>query len=160
MNLDFTLSKYAQICEAVKHCACPIMTVSQFLEAGQPKESVIILRHDVDRDLSKAVEMANLEASFGLQATYYFRKIRSVFRKDQIKQLSQLGHEVGYHYEVLTKTRGNNEQALKLFEQELAEFREVVPVETISMHGSPLTPWNNLDLWRVYDFRDFNLSGE
>lgn len=160
MNLDFTLSKYTQICETIKRCACPIMTISQFLEAGQPEEFVVILRHDVDRDVRRTIEMANVEADFDINATYYFRKIRSVFKKDQIKQLSQLGHEVGYHYEVLTKARGNNEKALRLFKQELAEFREVVPVETISMHGSPLTPWNNLDMWQVYDFDDFGLLGE
>jgi hypothetical protein len=28
------------------------------------------------------------------------------------------------------------------------------------MHGSLLMPWNNLDLWQTYDFKDYGLMGE
>jgi hypothetical protein len=28
------------------------------------------------------------------------------------------------------------------------------------MHGSPLSRWNNLDMWDTFDFRDFGLVGE
>ncbi len=160
MSLDFTLGKYAQLCNAIKHLACPVMTISQFLKAGQPQEFVIVLRHDVDRALPRAIDMADLEAAYGIRATYYLRKTRTVFQETEIKYLHQLGHEVGYHYEVLSKARGNREQALNIFVNELAQFRRIVPVETISMHGSPLLPWNNLDLWRTNDFRDYDLLGE
>lgn len=160
MNLDFTLEKYAQLCETLQHLSCPVMTVKQFLEAGQPQSLVFVLRHDVDRSLPSAMRMANLEAAYGIQATYYVRTTRSVFRPPEIRYLSRLGHEVGYHYEVLARAKGNIQQAIRLFEQELEHFRRILPVDTISMHGSPLTPWNNLDLWQTYDFKDYGLVGE
>ena len=38
-------------------------------------------------------------------------------------KIHDLGHEIGYHYEVLSKANGDYEKAMKLFEQELSEFR-------------------------------------
>ncbi len=160
MSLDFTLGKYAEFCAAIRTLSCPVMTVKQFLEAGQPEDFVLILRHDVDRSLQSAVRMAELEAAYGLHATYYLRIARAVFRAPEITYLSRLGHEVGYHYEVLTKARGSKQRAIALFAQELEQFRHLVPVDTISMHGSPLMPWNNLDIWQTYDFKDYGLLGE
>jgi hypothetical protein len=88
------------------------------------------------------------------------RTTRAVFRALEIKRLSQLGHEVGYHYEVFSKAKGSAEQAIAFFEQELKQFRQFVPVDTVSMHGSPLRPWNNFDLWQTYDFEDYGILGD
>ena len=110
MSLDFTLEKYTQFCEAVKSLSCPVMTVKQFLQSGQPQAFVIVLRHDVDRSLPSALRMAKLEASYGISASYYVRTTPPLDRPREIKRLSQLGHEVGYHYEVLTKANGNTKK--------------------------------------------------
>ena len=160
MSLDFTLGKYAQLCETIQRLACPVMTIKAFLETGQPKKFIVVLRHDVDRNLPSAIRMAELEASYDLQATYYMRKTRAVFKAPQMKYLNQLGHEVGYHYETLNKAYGNSQRAMNIFSSELQKFRQIVPVDTISMHGSPLMPWNNLDLWQTHNFSDYNLLGE
>jgi hypothetical protein len=28
------------------------------------------------------------------------------------------------------------------------------------MHGSPLSPWDNRDLWKHYNYRDYGITGE
>ena len=160
MSRDFTLEMYALFCDTLKQLSCPTMTVKQFIEIGQPQDFIVVLRHDVDRSIASALRMARLEAKYGISATYYIRMTRNVFRPTEIRELSRLGHEVGYHYEVLAKAKGNAPLAIAMFEKELVEFRRIVPVETISMHGSPLTPWNNLELWKTYDYRDYGVSGE
>lgn len=160
MMLDFTLEKYAQLCETIRRLNYPVRTVQEFLKSGQPKENSILLRHDVDRQMGAALRMAELEADFGLRSTYYVRKQPSVFKPEAIKHLHVLGHEVGYHYEVLAKTRGDKRAAIQLFEKELEQFRKVVPVSTISMHGSPLSPWNNLELWTPFSFDEFDIIGD
>jgi hypothetical protein len=160
VTLDFTLEKYAQFCETIQRLDCPVMTVKDFLVAGQPGGSVIVLRHDVDRRMNAALRMAELESTYGISATYYVRMIPTVFKPEALRRLHGLGHEVGYHYEVLAKAKGETETAIALFEQELKQFREIVPVETASMHGSPLSPWNNLDLWQTHHVTDYDLVGE
>jgi hypothetical protein len=46
--------------------------------------------------------MAELEHELGIQSTYYFR-FPYTFKPDIIGKIHDLGHEVGYHYEVLSK---------------------------------------------------------
>ena len=103
--------------------------------------------------------MAELEHELGIQSTYYFR-VPYTFKPDIIGKIRGLGHEVGYHYEVLSKANGDYEKAVELFEQELNEFRKICEVKTICMHGSPLSKYDNRDLWTRYDFRDFGIVGE
>jgi hypothetical protein len=160
MSWDFTLDKYAELCRVIRGSSYEIMTLAQFLKAGRPQHFVLILRHDVDELPHCALRMAQLEASLGIKATYHVRMARFVFLPDVLVDLQKLGHEVGYHYEVLARARGDHRQAILRFAQELEQFRRIVPVETISMHGSVLTPWDNRELWRHYDFREYGLLGE
>jgi hypothetical protein len=158
MILDFTLDKYAELCKALKSLSCPITTVRSFLGSERPSNFSVILRHDVDRGIDAALRMAELEADMDITATYYIRIRPGVFKPEALKRLHHLRHEVGYHYEVLAKTKGDKAQAIALFERELERFREIVPIETISMHGSPLSRWNNLDLWQAYRFENYGLK--
>ncbi len=47
-----------------------------------------------------------------------------------------------------------------LFEQNLAKLRRLAPIETICMHGSPLSKYDNRKLWEKYDYRNFGIMGE
>ena len=47
-----------------------------------------------------------------------------------------------------------------LFARELEEFRSLCDGKTICMHGSPLSRYDNRDLWKRYDFGDFGIAGE
>jgi len=160
MSFDFTLKKYSHFCKILKSLSCPVLAVEDFVAGNHPDGFSIILRHDVDRFLPAAIRMAALEAEHDIRASYYVRMTPTVFKPDALRHLSSLGHEIGYHYEVLTKAKGDSNRAIAIFEAELRKFREVVSISTISMHGSPLSRWNNLDLWDTYDFRDYNLKAE
>lgn len=104
--------------------------------------------------------MASLEQSLGVQATYYFRTTSNVFRPEVIRRVKSQGHEIGYHYETLAACQGDYEQARHRFEMELAQFRVITPVETIAMHGSPLSRYDNRALWNRYDYKQYDLLGE
>jgi hypothetical protein len=125
-----------------------------------PARPVVILRHDVDRNAANAVRMARLENVLGLRATYYVRMVSGVFVPAIVRTLHHLGHEVGYHYEVLAKAHGDMAKALDLFEEELTLLRRWAPVRTVCMHGSPLSRWDNLSIWEQSQPADFGLLGE
>lgn len=157
---DFTIAKYKQLCLTLLDAGYRCVTVESYLDrAGKDHAKLAVLRHDVDRKPFNALRMAELENKLGIRSTYYFR-YPYTFNPDLIKRVRCLGHEVGYHYEVLSKAKGNYEKAIGLFEHELSEFRKVCPVRTICMHGSPLSRHDNRDLWKGYDFRKFGLTGE
>jgi len=46
------------------------------------------------------------------------------------------------------------------FCENLERFRKVVPVETVCMHGSPRSEYDNRDIWKKYDYRTLGITGE
>ncbi len=160
MNLDFTLQRYEVLCRAVLESGYLPLTIAQYIQGQTAPGPIVVLRHDVDRRPFNALHMAQLEHGLGIHSTYYFRHTKNVFKPRIIQEISKLGHERGYHYETLSKARGDQETAIRLFGQELSEFRILANVQTISMHGSPLSPFDNRDLWLENDFHTFGLIGE
>ncbi len=46
------------------------------------------------------------------------------------------------------------------FKNNLEALRKLVPVVTICMHGSPMSKYDSKDLWKIYNYKDYNLIGE
>lgn len=159
-NLDFTLTKFRKLCDVVESSEYDLLTVEECLSGTDKSEKFIIFRHDVDRKPEKALKMARIEKEYKIPATYYFRLIPNVFAPNIIRSIKKLGHEIGYHYEVLDKANGNFDEAIQIFKEELKEFQKICDVKTICMHGNPLSKWTNKDLWGKYDFEDFGIIGE
>ncbi|AKB71764.1 Polysaccharide deacetylase [Methanosarcina mazei C16] len=159
---DFTLKKYENLLQAIKKTNYSTCTVYDFLKNNP--ENCIILRHDVDRAITRNLAMAKLEHSYGIKSTYYFRHIKETFKPEIIRQMAKMGHEIGFHYEVMDKANGDPERAIEIFRKELEDLRKVTEnvteINTVCMHGNPLKPWSNRDLWKKYDFRDFGILGE
>ena len=123
-----------------------------------------------------ALTIAKIEKSAGIKASYYFRIVKESYDENIIKQIADLGHEIGYHYEDLDlSSRGQRsevsgqkgldydallDKAIKSFELNLEKLREFYPVKTICMHGSPLSKYDNRELWEKYDYRDFGIIAE
>jgi len=156
---DFTYEKYSALCRELMSSGYSIITVRDYL-SRRPDTGFAVLRHDVDTKPHRSLRLARLEHSLGVTSTYYFRHTHEVFDPQIIKEVADLGHEIGYHYEVLSATKGDYPKAIALFAKELADFNRITGISTISMHGSPLSPFDNRDLWKVYDFRDYGILGE
>ncbi len=159
---DFTFGKYQELCHVLRERGYSPFTVRDYLEEKSSKNKrAVILRHDIDRKTLNALHMAELESALGISSTYYFR-YPYTFDPEIIRRIRNMGHEIGYHYETLSKTKGNHEEAIRLFERELTAFREKAgcEIKTICMHGSPLSPHDNRDLWKHFDFREFGIAGE
>jgi len=157
MSRDFTLEKYRELCHVLLEKS-DIYTVFDYL-TKKPDGNSTVLRHDVDRRIGNALRMAHLENEMGIRSSYYFR-YPSTFKPEVIRQIYNMGHEVGYHYEVLSRAKGNYEKAIELFQSELGEFRKICEINTICMHGSPLSKYDNRDLWNQFDYHSFGIAGE
>jgi hypothetical protein len=181
--MDFTLTLYQQLLEALQKQNYQFLTVEEYFSdshsvSPSQNPSLVLLRHDVDRKPENSLKMARLESELGIKATYYFRTIPQTLKPDIIKQIAELGHEIGYHYENLTtansrmknvksKIKNSNEFekklyeiAIKDFERNLSKLREIVPIKNICMHGSPLSKWDSRDLWGKYNYRDYGIISE
>lgn len=155
---DFTLTVYRELLDALKRGGYRFQTYQQYLD--QPEERVILLRHDVDDRKLHSLEFARIQREKGIVGSYYFRMVPQSYNEEVIREIHALGHEIGYHYEDMDFARGNPEQAIRLFEKHLAQLRQVAPVTTICMHGSPRSPFDNKDVWKHYNYRDYGINGE
>ncbi|SNZ16963.1 hypothetical protein SAMN06269185_2830 [Natronoarchaeum philippinense] len=148
-NRDFTFETYGELLDAGLEAGYSFLTVREYLatDAGELPEQFVVLRHDVDRKPENALDMARLEAQKEVPSTYYVRTIEKTFRPGLIRRIEELGHEVGYHYEDLDRADGDVSAAHEFFSAELARLRALVSVDTICMHGNPLTAHDNRDMW-------------
>lgn len=160
MNVrDFTFDHYGRLLDAALDNGYTFYTLDEYVTRSDHDTPYAIVRHDVDRKVSTARSMARVEAQRGVPTSYYFRT--STFSPETVAEVSGLGHEIGYHYEDLVKTRGDLEAAHERFARNLAEFREHAEITTICPHGSPLSSHHNLDMWSgEYTIEDYDLVAE
>ncbi|OGV35020.1 MAG: hypothetical protein A2020_10830 [Lentisphaerae bacterium GWF2_45_14] len=146
---DFTFYMYSEYLDALKKSYPVMLRFDEFMAPGyEIPESFCLIRHDIDRNPGNALRMALLEKELGVRATYFFRVKPHVFKPDVIRQIADSGHEIGFHYESLSDAAGDYEKALDFFKRDLAKLREIADVRTIAMHGRPLSPFDNRDLWK------------
>lgn len=155
---DFTLAIYRSLLDELKAGGYAFQTFEKFLQA--PKKRAIVLRHDVDDRKLHSLEFARIQKEKGIVGTYFFRMVPESFDESIIRAIYEMGHEIGYHYEDMDFAKGNPDEAIQFFEKHLARLRQVVPVSTICMHGSPRSRYDNKDVWHHYDYRDYNIIGE
>ena len=160
--MDFTLSSYRILIETLLSQGFNFSTFSDFLIKNiiVIQKKTIILRHDVEQLYENALQFAIIQNQLGIVGTYFFRILQKHFKKDIVKQIADLGHEIGYHYDDLTECNGDYDKAILRFEKNLNILREIAPVQTICMDGSPLSLYDNKDLWNHYDYRDYGVIGE
>lgn len=145
---DFTLIAYRAYLEALKSSIGIFFRFDNFFKQPSQPESFCLIRHDVDRKPKNAQLMAQLEHELDIHTTYYFRTKNHTLKPDIIKAIHEMGHEIGYHYESLSDTNGNLDAAIEDFKKNLEKIRSIVPVTTCAMHGRPLKPYDNRDIWR------------
>ena len=156
--MDFTRITYKELLRCLIEQGYSFQTFRSFME--KPKQKAIILRHDVDKRPLNSLRFAQIQSEFGIKGSYYFRSVPQSWDEKIIKEINSLGHEIGYHYENLTTCNGDLRKAILDFENNLAALRELVPVSTICMHGSPMSKYDSKDLWKNQNYHDYDLIGE
>ena len=155
---DFTINSYKELLEALKNQVYEFQTFEQFLT--HPKERSIVIRHDVDNRPQNSLETAKIEHEKGIRGTYNFRIVKQSWDPQIIKEISDMGHEIGYHYEEMATHKGDHKEAIKAFRQNLSKLRKLARVRTICMHGSPTSKHDSRDLWKTYKYQDEEIIGE
>ena len=56
--------------------------------------------------------------------------------------------------------KGDIDFAYEEFCRNLEKFRKIVDIKTISMHGSPLSKYDNREIWKKYDYKRLGIIGE
>jgi hypothetical protein len=184
--MDFTVLTYRNLLNVLIRQGFSFLTFEKDISSSVDR--LIVLRHDVDALPQNSLQFARIEAKIGVKGTYFFRIVPGSLDEKIIKEICSLGHEVGYHYEDISlaakrqkaegsRRKGNNKSsfrpfnssteeeelvkiAIESFKVNLAKLREIAPIKTICMHGSPMSRWDSRLLWKYYDYHDFGIIGE
>src|SRR5437588_9454479 len=88
----------------------------------------LALRHDVDSRLESALELARLEHDRGLRATYFVLHTALYWSDPELlprlRRLQELGHEVGFHNDLVTLQRLEGIDAAAYLREQLARLRD------------------------------------
>ena len=186
MDLDFTFKKYIELIQAIAESDYGVLRIKDYLQLKEKTAKFIILRHDVDMDPFQQLKFAKIESDYGIFSSYYFRYTDEILKPEAIDEISSLGHEIGYHYEILTKARGDITKAIEIFRSELKYFQKKWDTVTICPHGGAtveninayslrdlsklpfkllsnkniFSNWNNSKIWDSYNIKDFDLIGD
>jgi len=92
----------------------------------RPSGRSILLRHDIDNFMKRAVEFGKIEASLGLKATYFVRihgEYNPFYVNDYLRlmEIQKLGHELALHSDVLefAALTGQSDRAEELLVREI-----------------------------------------
>lgn len=163
--MDFTLNTYHKLLNSLLSRGFSFYSVADFFELSKEiKENesrrLVMLRHDVDAKPANSLRFAKIQKEKGIVGTYYFRVVPESFDPKIISEIFSLGHEIGYHYETMDSCKGDVDKAYEQFCINLEQFRKLVPVRTIAMHGSPMSAFDNREIWKKYDYKKLGLIGE
>lgn len=171
--MDFTVKRYRELLIALQEKGYRFQTFGGYVSL--PGSGVVILRHDVDSLPENAVRLATIEKEMGIRGSYHFRVVYGAYDEEALNIISSMGHEIAYHYEDLSscaRVAGKSssvqgEDNISLFEAAYGSFcknilflRERCSIEVISMHGRPLSVYDNRDMWKYYDYRDLGIVCE
>ena len=103
MKCEFSLTHYKECIELARDKGYRIIPVKEIanLEPGK----IILLQHDIDFSLEYAYELANFEYDLGIKSSYYLYLHSELYNAlspkgmGMIKQMKDMGHELGLHYD-------------------------------------------------------------
>ena len=141
--IDFTYDSYRALLGHIRSCGHTICPLRAVPASGR----YVILRHDIDYSVIKALEMAEVEHALGVQATVFLMLASpddNLLDGDNVnaaRRIVALGHEIGLHYDTdLVGESDETRLARALADQ--AAFLSVTlgtPVTAMAQHNPSVT---------------------
>ena len=103
-------------------------------------DKCVVLRHDIDTSLDKALKMAQIEYDNNVKSTYFallstsFYNIAERNARDKLLRIRDLGHDVGLHFDELNYAEGINVEDKIILEAEIMSELLGYKVDSVSMH--------------------------
>jgi len=104
-STDFTYHNYMNILEKLKGKGYQFGSFKDAEILLKGEKPFVMLRHDIDLSLKKALEIAELEAEHGVVSTFFFMTrsdFYNIFSKegfDIVTRILGLGHHLGLHFD-------------------------------------------------------------
>lgn len=158
-RMVFVYSKWEKFCRLLKENDITSVTAETLLTSGyeqQGKKRFVTLKHDVESNPAKALDIARIESSYGHHASYYVQAYLMTDENQSVfKEIQALGHEVSYHHSVIDFALGDISLAMNRYEQDVDIFQKYgFPIKTVCQHGDSSSQYENRDFFRSQEVRN------
>lgn len=136
----FIYKDWENFCKKLDGLGIHSCTACSLLKGDVP-ENFLVLKHDVETNAAKALQLAKIEAKYHHKGVYYVQAYLLENQKNMsfLKRIQELGHEVSYHYDVMDSQKGNIDKAIKEFQKNVEIFqRNGFQIHTVCQHGNPI----------------------
>lgn len=139
VNIDFTYNAYRSLIQEIQGHGYAIKNYHNWRECKR----CVIMRHDVDNDLEKALDLAKIEEQLCIKSTYFilvtsdFYNVFSFSSEKFLLGIMSCGHEIGLHFdEVRYSNIVTPEDARDRIIEETKLLSAAIgkPITTVSMH--------------------------
>lgn len=110
-------------------------------EVNSSMESYLVLKHDIENSVHKALQLAEIEYRYGHRGTFYAHAylIDSKENVKLLQKIESMGHEVSYHYDVMDSNKGDIDKAINEFKFNIGKFESLgFKIKTVCQHGNPV----------------------
>lgn len=138
--MNFTYDDYHNLLLLLQNHGYEIVNYNNWIY----KKRCVILRHDIDTDIEKALKMAHMECKWGIKSTYFvlltsdFYNIFSRNNNEKLNDIIKCGHEIGLHFDEMNypESSGNIDAVCEKIQEEAKILEKVIgkSVEVVSMH--------------------------
>ena len=136
--MEFTYLAYEKLIKQLKDKDYKFCNYNNYIDENK----VVILRHDIDTSLNKALEIAKLENVLGVSAYYFvllstdFYNINSEKSLKILKEIRKLGGRIGLHFDEKKYNLKSKEDYIKYVNYELDILSRVLEekIDVVSMH--------------------------
>ncbi|MFB0515370.1 MAG: hypothetical protein ACETWG_02050 [Candidatus Neomarinimicrobiota bacterium] len=167
----FTFQEYEMLLQELSRPRYTVLPLNIFRHTFDTSKVLVGMRHDVDCHPFKALEMAEMEEDYGIQATYYILHSAdyygglqdSVFMRYQsmgtiYQQLFERAGEIGIHNDLIGMMALHDIEPLSFQSEEIDYYASLnIPIFGSSSHGGSIVKQLNLD--NRYIYSDFHKYG-
>jgi hypothetical protein len=103
--MEFTYDAYVRFVDRLRATGYEVRGFDGPGQSTHPDDQVLLLRHDVDLDLDRAVALAELEHRHGISSTYFFLLTSPFYNpasaagRERVRSIAALGHAIGLHFD-------------------------------------------------------------
>lgn len=164
---EFSWSTLEKICQLFNKCNWKTLSCIDYFHNQEIKKKSIVIRIDVDRSIKKSYAMAKIFQKYKINATFFYRlhspfyNILSFESMRILKEIEQMGFEIGLHCEPVDLYNAVKKEPKRLLENDIAIMNALLdkPICGVASHGDN-SGFNNLDFWNFYKPKDFGLLYE
>lgn len=163
MNCSFNFTHYADIIKLALQEGYKVCSFQDYIDYHQSFGRVLVLRHDIDRKIKKALKMAKIERDHLVTSTYFFRlhakyNLFEYKNYNRINKIVNMNHEVALHLESQDFADCFGVSSKLLLEKELQTMNLIgFKPRGIAEHGTPNKKWDN-HFFSTHNEKSFDLE--